>query len=212
MCNSKLVSLLLLALLAAGCNTTTINNAGGTSDTTPATVDLLIARSGQPNLEVSALTIPAPATPVGATYGDPMPRNKMEFSVLASAKDAESGIKSIKLFVTRTVCYRTSSGNIAQAYFGSVERKSATYPANQAPVQALLGDTGVFDNSPFGTDPANLQDTNLLLRRNSAGQLIFDAVGVSTKWSMETTNYASQTTYSDVIFIRAGDTSCVTQP
>ena len=89
----------------------------------------------------------------------------MEFSVLATATDAESGISSIKLLVTRTVCFRTSAGNVSQAYFGTKERKSATYQAGSAPTQASLGDTGIFDNTSFGTDPANLAETNLLLRR-----------------------------------------------
>jgi len=212
MLNSKLIATILLILLVAGCNSTTINNSGGTSDTSPAKTDLLITRYGQPNIEVFDRTIPAPTLPAGASFGDPMPNKKMDFSILATATDPESGIRTIKLFMTRTVCFRTSAGNISQAYFGTVERKSATYPANQAPTQASLGDTGIFDNSPFGTDPANLQEINLLVRRSGSGQLLFDAVGVSTKWNMEATNFASQTTYSDVIFIRAGDTSCVTQP
>jgi hypothetical protein len=197
------------AMLLAACGGT-VDTSKGTNDTTPATVNLLITRAGQPNLEVQQLVTPSPN--VRGDYGSPIPKSKMEFSVLATATDAESGISSIKLLVTRTVCFRTSAGNVSQAYFGTKERKSATYQAGSAPTQASLGDTGIFDNTSFGTDPANLAETNLLLRRDPNNALVADFVGVSTRWNMETKNFAGQTTYSDRIFVTAGDTSCVTQP
>jgi hypothetical protein len=207
----QLIAVSVVAGLVAGCGGT-VDNSKGNNDSTAPKVNLLITRAGQPNLEVQELLVPRPTTPTSGDYGNPMPRSKMEFSVLATATDPESGIKSTKLNMTRTVCFTSSAGNVTQAYFGTVVRKSATYQSSAAPTQASLGDTGVFDNSVIGTDPANLVDSNLLLRRNNANQLVFDAVGVSTKWNLEATNFAGQTSYSEVIFIRAGDTSCVTQP
>ena len=74
-----------------------------------------------------------------------------------------------------------------------------------------MGETGIIDNSAFGTDPANLSDVNLLVWKN-ANQTRNVGVGVSTKWFMEATNFAGLNTYSEVIFVLAGDTSCVTNP
>lgn len=199
-----------IAIVATGCGGTVNYNPATTTDTTPPTVDLLIKRVGQPDLEVQGRVVPSPNT--SGNFGNPIPTQKFEFSVLATAKDAESGIKNIKLSMTRTVCYISSGGNLAQAYFGSVERKVASYTDPQnAPVQPALGDTGIIDNSAFGTFPANLSDDNLLVWKN-ANQQRNVGVGVSTKWFLEATNFSGATTYSDVIFVLAGDTSCVTQP
>lgn len=206
-----------IAVAVTGCGGTVNYNPATTTDSTPPAVNLLIRIAGQSDLEVQKQSVPAPMTPTNATLGDLAMKKKLDFSVLATATDAESGIKSIKLSMTRTVCYMSSGGNLAQAYFGSVERKAATStdPKN-APVQLSVGDTGIVDNSENqlanGTMvPANLFDENLLVWKN-ANQLPSLGIGVSTKWFMEAKNFNGSTTYSDPIFIRAGDTSCVTGP
>jgi hypothetical protein len=199
-----------MAAVTTGCGGTVNYNPATTLDTTPPTVNLLITRYGQPQLEVQQRVVPSPNT--RGDFGIPIPPRKFDFSILATAKDAESGIRSLKLNMTRTVCYTASSGSVAQAYFGTVVRKEASYTdAQHAPTQPSVGDTGIIDNSPFGTHPANLTDDNLLVWKN-ANQDRNVGIGVSTKWNMETTNFAGATTYSDVIFISAGDTSCVTNP
>jgi hypothetical protein len=199
-----------IAAAAVGCGDTVNYNPATTTDTTPPTVNLLIKRGGQPDLEVQGRVVPSPNTK--GDIGNPIPTQKFDFSVLATAKDAESGIRNIKLSMTRTVCYMATGGVLAQAYFGSVVRKEANYTdPTKAPTQPSVGDTGIIDNSASGTNPANLTDDNLLVWKN-ANQQRNVGVGVSTKWFLEATNFAGTTVYSDVIFILAGDTSCVTQP
>lgn len=193
--------------LGAACGGGTINYNPGTGiDSTPPGVNLLITRAGQPDLEVQARTVPSPN--LSGNYGNPAPNTRQAFSILATATDLESGIRSVRLTMNRTVCYQTASGVIAQAYFPTEVRKEAIYTDQQnAPTQASLGDTGVIDNSAFGTDPANISLDNLLVWTN-ANQVHRAGVGVATRWNMETTNFAGLTTYSDVIHIAAGNTVC----
>ena len=211
----RIIARMTLAPLIFGCGT---GNASSTVDATnvndlskPA-VNVLVTRPGEPNLEVQAQTIPAPATPKSTNYGNPVPSVSSEFSILATATDPESGIKHLKLSVTRTVCYTNSNGSLSPAYYGTVTRKEATYTDRaHAPVQASLGETGIIDNSSINNNPVILTDKNLLAWRN-ANNNVNVGVGVSTKWGMEATNFAGQTTYSDVIFVLSGDVSCVTTP
>ena len=206
-----------IAVVATGCGGTVNYNPATNSDTTPPAVNLLIKRAGQPDLEVQKQTIPAPMPPARGDFGNPIPKSRFDFSILATATDAESGIKSVSLKMTRTVCYMSSGGVIAQAYFGSVERKVATRAdQTNAPIQLSVGDTGIIDNSENrlvnGTlVPANLFDENLLVRKDG-NQMPHLGIGVSTKWFMEAKNFNGGTSFSDVIFIVAGDTSCVTTP
>lgn len=193
----------------AASNTVDYNPATN-NDTTKPWVNLLVARPGEQNLEVQAQTIPSSRK--STNYGNPVPPVHSDFSVLATATDSQSGIRHVKLNMTRTVCYTSSAGNVAQAYFGTITRKEATYTDQaHAPVQASLGDTGVIDASAEGTDSTHITDPNLLVWRNANGVLSV-GVGVSTKWGMEATNFAGQTTYSDVIFVLSGNVSCVTSP
>jgi hypothetical protein len=202
-----------IAAVAVGCGDKVNFDPATTTDTTPPTVNLLITRVGQPDLEVQERVVPSQNK--NGNFGNPIPTQKLTFSVLATAKDAQSGIRNIKLSMTRTVCYMSTGGVLAQAYFGSVVRKEATYTdPHNAPVQPSVGDTGIIDNSILHNDPAqpaNLNDDNLLVWKN-ANQQRNVGVGVSTKWFLEATNFSGTTTYSDVIFIVAGDTTCVTQP
>lgn len=189
--------------LLASCDT--VNYDPATSDTSPPGVNVLIKRAGLPDLEVQGQT--GAARPVG-NYGNlPPTPTRFEFSVLATGTDNESGIRHIKLSMTRTVCYLTSGGAIAQAYSGTVMRKEANYTDRRnAPTQTSLGDTGVID-----TTPNALGKENLLAWTNANGQTRI-GIGVSSRWNMEATNFAGQTTFSNSILIAAGDTSCVTSP
>jgi hypothetical protein len=215
----RIIAGMSLAPLIFGCGT---GNASATVDATNVNdaskpnVNVLVTRPGQPNLEVQAQTIPAPATPKSTNYGKPVPPVSSDFSVLATATDAESGIKHLKLNMTRTVCFVTSNGSVSQAYSGTVTRKEATYTDRaHAPVQASLGETGIIDASVDSlvthVDSVKYTDTNLLAWRNANNALNI-GVGVSTKWGMEATNFAGQTTNSDVIFVLSGDVSCVRSP
>ncbi|HEY0306204.1 MAG TPA: hypothetical protein VGC44_14620 [Longimicrobiales bacterium] len=193
-----------------GCNggsgSGTVNYNPANPDGTPADVNLLIKVAGQQDLQVGKQT--PGAAKVSFNYGSPVPNTRSTFSVLATATDAESGIRYIKLSVTRTVCYRTSSGGLSQAYTGTVMRKEQTYTdQTRAPVQASLGDTGIFDP---GT-PATASIDNLLVFTDANGTRRL-GVGVSTRWNMEARNFGGGTTYSDGITVFAGDVSCVTNP
>ena len=210
---SPRITVALFTLLAAACGGGTVDDQeAAATDTTPAAVNLLITRVGLPNLEVQGRTTPATAPPFGS-FGPLDSAFVRDFSVLATATDNESGIRDIKLLMTRTVCYTTSSGGVAQAYSGTVTRKEANYAvAANAPKQASLGDTGIMNSS---TDRLGVyrdtSDANLLVYKN-ANQNVKVGVGVSTRWNMEARNHAGQTTYSNSIVIAAGNTSCVTQP
>ena len=72
-----------------------------------------------------------------------------------------------------------------------------------------LGDTGIIENTSIAR--ANPTDDNLLVWTN-ANQVRSLGAGVATKWSMEAKNFAGNTTYSDVIYILAGDLSCNPPP
>ena len=192
----------------SGAGSSTVDyNPATNNDTTKPGVNLLVTRPGGPNLEVQAQT--TPPSRKSTNFGNPVPPVRSDFSVLATATDSQSGIRHLKLNMTRTVCFTTSAGNVAQAYSGTVVRKEATYTDQaHAPVQASLGDTGVHDGTPEGTDSTHIGEPNLLVWRNANGVLKV-GVGVSTKWGMEATNFAGQTTNSEVIFVLYGDVSCV---
>ena len=185
----------------SACGTTV--NSTTASDTSPPAVNLLIKRLPAADLEAKNRSTPI----VNLTDNRGAFRNsKWEFNILATATDPESGIKHIKLNMTRTVCYISSGGNMAKAYYGTVIRKEATYtdPRN-APTQASLGDTGRFDTSLYAID--HPVDDNLFVWVNS-NQVRAVGVGVWTKWDMEATNFAGKVAYSDTITMMAGDLSC----
>ena len=195
-------------VLLTGCGTVNYNPATNT-DTTPPTVNLLIKRYGQPDLEVQQK--PTGASPkLSGDFGSITPNKKFDFSVLATAKDAESGIKSIKLSVTRTVCYVNSNGTVSPAYSGTKVMKEANFtdPKN-APTDVSIGFTGIIDNTAGARQ--NPTEDNLLVWKNANAALNVGA-GVGMYWTVETKNFAGATTYSDVIYILAGDTSCPIGP
>ena len=179
--------------------------ANGIDGTAP-TVNLLETRPGDANLEVQGQN--GPSAKKSTNFGNPAPNSKKDFSILATAKDDESGIRNLKIVMTRNVCFKTAAGDIAAAPFATVVRKEANWTdQSHAPTNPSLGETGIIDNSAFATDPANRNETNLLVFRNAQGNLLA-GTGVSTKWGMEATNFAGKTTYSDVIFVLAGDLTC----
>jgi hypothetical protein len=209
---SPRIAVALFTLIAAACGGTVDDQQAAANDTTPAAVNLLITRVGQPNLEVQQQTLPATTPPAG-DFGPIDSTFAKDFSVLATATDNESGIRDIRLLMTRTVCFMSSGGNVVQAYSGTVTRKTANYadPRN-APKQASLGDTGIMDSSKDTLGVfKNLVEANLLTYKNS-NQILRMGVGARTRWNMEARNHAGQTTYSNSIVITAGDVSCVTQP
>lgn len=200
------MNLIVRACIAVSCGLTvscgSVNPS--TPDSTAPSTNLLIKRAGAPDLEVQ--TRSGPAAPVAANLGTLPPNGQFDFSVLATATDSESGIRELKLSMTKMVCYRTSAGNVAQAYSATVTRKQASYPdPKQVPSQASVGDTGVIDNRQFAI--ANPSPGNLLVWVN-ANQVSSVGIGVLTRWSMEAKNAAGLTSYSNSITIGAGDTSC----
>lgn len=206
--NCRIPAVIALAAFLTGCGTTVNYDPYTQLDGTPPTVNLLINRYGQPDLEVQALN--GPSQNLKGDYGAAIANQKFEFSILATGKDAESGIKSIKLFVTRTVCYNTAAGTQSPAYFGTKLAKEVTYTdQHNAPTSPSLGFTGVIDNTASAR--ANPTDDNLLVWVNANGVRSVGAA-VAMYWTVETVNFAGAKTISDRIWISAGDASCPIGP
>jgi hypothetical protein len=173
------------------------------TDLTGPAVNLLLKPVGGDSLEVQARTTPA-RNVNGALEEDTIPSRPQEFNVFATATDAESGIRDIKINLSRAVCYATSSGGVSEARMASVLREQASYTnASSAPVQATIANSGLFHNTRL--------NGNLMMWRNANG-IVSNGVGVLTKWDMEATNQAGIKVFSNVIFLRAGNTSCITTP
>jgi len=192
--------------------------AGGTVNWNPATgtditgpeVNLLISRPGAADVEVQGQN--GPSAKKSTDFGNPVPVAKKDFSVLATAKDLESGIKNLKITMTRTVCFTGTSGGNNSAPFATVTRKETNWTdQTHAPTNPSLGETGIIDATPLALSQAGMNETNLLVFRNAQGNLRA-GVGVATKWGMEATNFNGKTTYSDVIYVLSGDTSCAALP
>ncbi len=206
-----------VASLVMGCGggnggaggTVNYNPANGIDGTKP-TVNFLIKRTGAPDVEVQGQN--GPSAKKSTNFGDPAPATKSEFSVLATAKDLESGIKNMKIVMTRTVCFTGTGGGNNSAPFATVTRKETNWTnQQQAPTNPSLGETGVIDATPLALSAAGMNETNLLVFKNAQGNLK-SGVGVATKWGMEATNFAGGTTFSDVIFVLAGNTGCAALP
>jgi hypothetical protein len=197
------------ASFAVACGGTVNFNPATTPDGTPPTVNLLITRAGAPDVEVQGQP---GANPKKSTNFGTLTNAKGDFSVLATAKDPESGIKDLKIVMTRTVCFTGSGGGNNSAPFATITRKEAKWTdQTHAPTSPSLGETGIIDNTTFGTSPGNLNETNLLVFRNAQGTLMVGN-GVATKWGVEATNFAGATTFSDVIFVLEGNTTCAALP
>jgi hypothetical protein len=206
--NCRIIAIIIVAAFLTGCGPTVNYDPYTQVDGTPPMVNLLIKRYGQPDLEVQALN--GPSQNLKGEYGTSIANQKFEFSILATGKDAESGIKSIKLFVTRTVCYKTADGSIAAAYSGTKLAREVTYPdQHSAPTAPSLGFTGVIDST--GPARVNPTDENLLVWVN-ANSVRSVGVGVAMYWTVETENFAGAKTASDKIWITAGDLSCPIGP
>jgi len=213
-----IVASMSVASLMLGCDgnsgsgnigTVNYNPANGVDGTKPA-VNLLIKRPGAPDVEVQGQS--GPSANKSTDFGNPAPNAKSDFSVLATATDMESGIRNMKIKMTRTVCFAGSSGGNNSAPFATVTRKEQTWTdQTKAPTSPSLGETGIIDARPQALSTAGMNETNLLVFRNAQGNLR-PGVGVATKWGMEATNFAGQTTNSDVIFVRAGDVNCAALP
>jgi hypothetical protein len=212
-----IVAAMSMASVVMGCGggsggaggTVNYNPANGVDGTKP-TVNLLVTRSGAPNVEVQGQ--PGANPKKSTNFGDPAPNAKSEFSVLATAKDLESGIKNMKIVMTRTVCFTGTGGANNSAPFATVTRKETNWTnQQQAPTNPSLGETGVIDATPLALSQAGMNETNLLVFKNAQGNLR-PGVGVATKWGMEATNFAGGTTYSDVIYVLAGSVTCGALP
>jgi hypothetical protein len=200
-----------VASLALGCGGTVNYKPANGVDGTPPTINLLITRAGQPDLEVQGQPGVTPKK-IG-NFGNPVPNAKSDFSILATAKDPESGIRNLKIVMMRTVCFATPNGPPpASAPFGTVTRKEASWTdQTHAPTSPSVGETGIIDGTPQALSTNGMNETNLLVFKTAQGSLRA-GVGVATKWGAETTNFAGQTTYSDVIYVAAGDLTCAALP
>lgn len=199
------------SMLVMGCGGGEVNyNPANGIDGTPPTVNLLVKRPGAADVEVQALS--GPSAMKKTDFGNLDPSAQKDFSVLATAKDPESGIKDLKIKMTRTVCFTGSGGGNNSAPFGTLTRKSAQWSdQTHAPTSPSLGETGIIDARPQALSQVGMNETNLLVFRNAQGTLNAGN-GVATKWSMEATNFAGQTTFSDVIFVTAGNVTCAALP
>jgi hypothetical protein len=209
-----IVAAMSMASLAMGCGGGnggpggTVNYNPATGDQTGPEVNLLITRPGAADVEVQGQ--PGANPKKSTNFGDPAPKVRSDFSVLATAKDLESGIKNMRIVMTRTVCFTGSGGGNNSAPFATVTRKQASWTdQTHAPTNPSLGETGIID----GRDPATIQmdAANLLVWKNAQGHSD-TGKGVATKWGMEATNFAGKTTYSDVIYVLAGPTTCAALP
>ena len=203
-----IVASMSVAGLAIGCGggSDEVNFNPANGDATPPTINLLIKRAGAPDVEVQGQS--GPSAKKSTSFGDPAPNAKSDFSVLATAKDPESGIRNLKIVMTRTVCTTPTTS----APFGTVTRKQASWTdPTHAPTSPSVGETGIIDARPQALSQAGMDLSNLLVFRNSQGTLS-SGVGVATKWGAEATNFAGQTTFSDVIFVLAGPTTCAALP
>lgn len=213
-----IVAAMSVASLMMGCDgnagsgnigTVNYNPANGVDGTKPA-VNLLIKRPGAADVEVQALS--GPSAKKSTSFGNPAPNVKSDFSVLATATDMESGIRNMRIVMTRTVCFTGSGGGNNSAPFATVTRKETSWTdQTKAPTSPSLGETGIIDASPQALSTAGMNETNLLVFKNAQGNLR-PGVGVATKWGMEATNFAGQTTYSDIIYVLAGDNTCAALP
>lgn len=182
-------------LVLAACET--VDYKGG-PDPSPPTLSLLVRSPGKPDVEVGNRSQPI-RTEVASPSSD--------FSVLATARDGESGIREITLKLTRTVCFVPSGGGIAKAPFATVTRKQAvrTDP-HSAPISISVGDSGYFDRSSRAQ--AFPEEANLAGFRN-ANQNWIVGVGFHGVYTLEAKNFASGTpAFSDTIIVTWGDLSC----
>lgn len=205
-----IVATMSVASLVIGCGGTVNYNPSSGLDGTPPTVNLLVRRSTPPDVEVQAQS--GPSAKKSTSFGNPAPNAISDFSVLATAKDPESGIRDLKIVMTRTVCFTGSGGGNNSAPFGTITRKEAHWTDQQhAPTSPSLGETGIIDARPVAFTPDSISETNLLAWRNSQGNLR-EGTGVATKWGMEATNFAGKTTSSDIIYVLAGNNTCAALP
>lgn len=214
--------LLIGSLAACG---PTVDTSTTTGDNNPPQVNLLV-KNVEPGVQVDPTAPPPPvvkqaetgtstgiATRTRLELDNPLQAKRLEFSVLATATDQANGIKSVVLKMTRDLCFTSSNGTMANAHFATVERKRADYTDRaNAPTQASLGDTGVFNNAPLNNNPERWSDVNLLVRKGSGNNWVDNAVGVSTKWVVEATNFKGKTSFSNVILVTAGDLNCNITP
>jgi hypothetical protein len=205
-----IVASMSVASLVAGCGGEVNYNPATGADATAPTVNLLVSRPGAPDVEVQGQS--GPSAKKSTDFGNPAPNASSDFSVLATAKDPESGIRDLKIVMTRTVCFTGSGGGNNSAPFGTVTRKEAHWTDQQhAPTSPSLGETGIIDARPQALTQAGMDTTNLLVFKNAQGNLVAGK-GVATKWGVEAKNFAGQTTYSDVIYVLAGDVTCAALP
>ncbi|HMG12621.1 MAG TPA: hypothetical protein VK571_05580 [Gemmatimonadaceae bacterium] len=211
----RIVASMSVASLVMGCGegdaggTVNYNPANGVDATKP-TINLLIRRASGSDVEVQGQN--GPSANLSTNFGDPAPNAISDFSVLATAKDPESGIKNLRIVMTRTVCFTGSTGGNNGAPFATVTRKTASWTdQTKAPTAPSLGETGIIDNRPVAFTPDSISETNLIVFKNAQGNLR-QGVGVATKWGAEATNFAGQTTYSDAIRVFAGSVTCPALP
>lgn len=213
----RIVAALSFASLAAGCGSTVEYDPRTSSDATAPSVNLLVRRAGQPDLEVQTQTL-GPHTQVIGDVGEfnttsgfrwLKPDTIYDFSVLATATDPESGIESMRLLMNRTVCYMGSGGAVLQDYRPSETRRTVTYtdPAN-APVQASLGYTGIVNTHDDSTGSRyDVSETNLIVHTDGSGARVH-GVGVMTEWYMEAENFNGTIGRSNSIMLRSGNVNC----
>jgi hypothetical protein len=177
----------------SGCNDTVDWSHPTAPDPTPVTVDMVFTRPNAANLEVMAATVPQPST---AWIIPTLPTgSEDDFSIVATAKDPESGVATVSLSVQRTVCFVASDGSISSALQAPEVRKQASYPNRaKAPVTASLGDT--------------VYVSQLLVFQDANGHAV-KGVGVKSVWTMQATNNQSALpVFSNAIKVGIGNTTC----
>ncbi|MBI3773512.1 MAG: hypothetical protein HY272_12530 [Gammaproteobacteria bacterium] len=111
--------------------------------------------------------------------------------LLGTAADDESGIKEIKLSVTRTVKFVASNGGLADAYLGTKVVDTRTFSLNngQAPT--------------FGAIQSNVKPSDEFVFQNANGNTV-TGVGVVLEYNVEAKNFAGKMSYTDRLVVSSG--------
>jgi hypothetical protein len=111
--------------------------------------------------------------------------------LLATATDNESGIKEIKLYVTRTVKYIASNGSLAEALMATRLVDSKSYTLNNGKAPSL------------GAIQITVKPSDEFVFTNASGTTT-RGVGVMLVYSVEGTNFQGLSDYTEGLTIGSG--------
>lgn len=175
---------ILIAMTLAGCGNVPFNPATNTDTTAPRVA--LRAEGAQPTAVEVTNFVPGALQNVHVNANP-----NAAVKLLGTATDNESGIKEIKLSVTRTVKFIASNGGLAEAYFGTKVLDTRTYSLNngQAPT--------------FGAIQLTVKPGDEFVYQNANGNTMM-GVGVVLEYNIEARNFNGQMSYTDKLVVTSG--------